>query len=179
MKHYIDKITKQMFGYEQNPNDTNLRELTDEEFEGWRTGILNSYNEELDVFEFIDKRDFETEKLNKYEYLKNKREESLETGIFIEETIEGQKEPLLKLIKGRTQDLADAMAVFMMLQNGAEKTYWFYSNGVVEEVNSTKMAQIYQSIGNFRSSQFAKESQLKTQVSLAETLQELDSVKWN
>ena len=179
MKHYIDKITKQMFGYEQNPNDNNLRELTDEEFEGWRNGTLNSYNEELDVFEFVDKRDFETEKLNKYEYLKDKREESLETGIFIEETIEGQEEPLLKLIKGRTQDLADAIAVFMMLQNGVEKTYWFYSNGVVEEVNATKMTQIYQSIGNFRSSQFAKEAQLKTQVSLAETLQELDSVKWN
>ena len=67
----------------------------------------------------------------------------------------------------------------MMLQNGVEKTYWFYSNGFVEEVNVTKMNKIYQSIGNFRSSQFAKESQLKTQVSLAETLQELDSVKWN
>ena len=72
MKHYIDKITKQMFGYEQNPNDTNLRELTDEEFECWKNGTLNSYNEELDIFEFIDKRDFETEKLNKYEYLKDK-----------------------------------------------------------------------------------------------------------
>ena len=179
MKHYIDKITKQMFGYEQNTNDTNLRELTDEEFEGWRNGTLNSYNEELDIFEFIDKRDFETEKLNKYKYLKDKREESLETGIFIDETIEVQEEPLLKLIKGRTQDLADAMSVFMMLQNGVEKTYWFYSNGFVEEVNVTKMNKICQSIGNFRSSQFAKESQLKTQVSLAETLQELDSVKWN
>ena len=169
MKHYIDKITKQMFGYEQNPNDNNLRELTDEEFEGWRTGTLNSYNEESDAFEFIDKRDFETEKLNKYEYLKLKREESLETGILIEDT---------KLIKGRTQDLADAMAVFMMLQNGAEKTYWFYSNGVVEEVNATEMTQIYQSIGNFRSSQFSKESQLKLKVKEAAALKELDSIVW-
>ena len=169
MKHYINKITKQMFGYEYNPNDENLRELTDEEFEGWRNGTLNSYNEELDIFEFIDKRDFETEKANKYEYLKTKREETLESGVLIEDT---------KLIKGRTQDLADAMAVFMMLQNGVEKTYWFYSNGIVEEVNISKMTQIYQSIGNFRSSQFAKEAQLKTQVSLAETLQELDDIKW-
>ena len=89
---------------------------------------LNSYKEEL------------------YIKLKSKREEVLENGILFEGD---------KLIKGRTQDLADAMAVFMMLQNGAEKTYWFYSNGVVEEVNATKMTQIYQSIGNFRSSQFA------------------------
>ena len=169
MKHYINKITKEMFGYEQEQNDLNLRKLTDEEFEGWRTGILNSYNEKLDIFEFIDKRDFETEKLNKYEYLKAKREETLEVGMFIEDT---------KLIKGRTQDLADAMAVFMMLQNGVEKTYWFYSNGVVEEVNSTEMTQIYQSIGNFRSSQFSKESQLKLKVKEAATLKELDSIVW-
>ena len=170
MKHYIDKITKQMFGYEQNPNNESLRQLTDEEFEGWRNGTLNSYNESMDIFEFIDKRDFETEKANKYEYLKTKREETLESGVLIEDT---------KLIKGRTQDLADAMAVFMMLQNGVEKTYWFYSNGIVEEVNASKMTQIYQSIGNFRSSQFAKEAQLKIQVNIAETLQELDLITWD
>ena len=70
------------------------------------------------------------------------------------------------------------MAVFMMLQNGAEKTYWFYSNGVVEEVNATEMTQIYQSIGNFRSSQFSKESQLKLKVKEAAALKELDSIVW-
>ena len=101
--------------------------------------------------------------------LKSKREGVLENGILFEGD---------KLIKCRTQDLADAMAVFMMLQNGVEKTHWFYSNGVVEEVNATKMTQIYQSIGNFRSSQFMKESQLEAQVNVSETLENLDSIIW-
>ena len=55
-------------------------------------------NEEL-VF---DNEKFELEKANKFNYLKEQRELALETGIYLEKT---------KLIKCRTQDLADEMTL--------------------------------------------------------------------
>jgi hypothetical protein len=101
--------------------------------------------------------------------LKSLRDNSLETGIYFEET---------KLIKGRTQDLADATAIFSMFQLGTTSVIWYYSNGISEEVNQSKMLQIYQAIGNFRSSQFTKEAQLKAQIEACTTLDELDAIIW-
>ena len=170
MKHYINKITKEMFGLEQNPNNEQLRALTDEEFEGWRLGTLNSYNDESDEFEFVDKRALETEKLTKYDYLKSERDKTLEVGTFFEET---------KLIKGRTQDLTDALAVLDSLrENEVVETEWYYSNGITENVNTEKMNQIYRAMKLFRSSQFGKEAKLKVLASETTTLAELDAIVW-
>ena len=66
--------------------------------------------------------------------LKTLRDNSLEQGIYFEET---------KLIKGRTQDLADATAIFNMFQIGVQFVTWYYSNGISEEVNQAKMLKIY------------------------------------
>ena len=109
------------------------------------------------------------EKSKRSAELKSLRDSSLEQGIYFEQT---------KLIKGRTQDLADATAIFNMFQLGVQSVTWYYSNGISEEVNQAKMLQIYQAIGNFRSSQFTKEAQLKAQIEACTTLEELDSILW-
>ena len=105
----------------------------------------------------------------KIQELKFLRDSFLEQGIYFEQT---------KLIKGRTQDLADATAIFNMFQLGVQSVTWYYSNGISEEVNQSKMLQIYQEVGNFRISQFIKEAQLKAQIEACITLEELDEIVW-
>jgi hypothetical protein len=121
---------------------------------------VNLMNFKIDLNKIKDKR---------IQELKTLRNNSLETGIYFEET---------KLIKGRTQDLADATAIFNMFQMGVQSVTWYYSNGISEEVDQSKMLQIYQVIGSFRSSQFTKEATLKSQIEDCTTLEELDAIVW-
>ena len=129
----------------------------------------NFHTWNFDSKEWEDLRDLPEEKSKRSAELKSLRDSSLEQGIYFEKT---------KLIKGRTQDLADATAIFNMFQLGVQSVTWYYSNGISEEVDQVKMLQIYQAIGNFRNSQFTKEAQLKAQIEACITLEELDSIVW-
>jgi len=128
---------------------------------------FHSWNFETKTWE--DLRDLSEEKIKRSSELKYLRDSSFETGVYFEET---------KVIKGRTQDLADATAIFNMFQLGVQSTTWYYSNGISEVVNQVKMLKIYQAIGSFRSSQFTKEAQLKVEIENCLTLEELDSIVW-
>lgn len=88
--------------------------------------------------------------------LKVKREQVLEDGMLFEGD---------KLIKGRTQDLADATACFNMCASDFIPLTWFYSNGISEEITTlARMTSLYQAIGSFRTLNFSIEAKIKTQI---------------
>lgn len=111
----------------------------------WNNDIWELNNDNLNMY-----------KNELYDKLKVKREQVLEDGMLFEGD---------KLIKGRTQDLADATACFNMCASGLFPLTWFYSNGLSEEITTLdRMTSIYQSIGSFRTSKFSIEAKLKTQI---------------
>jgi hypothetical protein len=67
-----------------------------------------------------------------------------------------------KIIKGRTQDLADARACLDEYENYGS-TFLAFSSGKVEDpiTNPERINTIYRAIGAFRSSQFKREAALK------------------
>ena len=85
--------------------------------------------------------------------LADKRDTMLKTGTTFEET---------KIIKGRTQDLADASACKDELEEDGS-TFWAFSSGEIEIpiTDPARINTIYRAIGAFRSSQFFREAELK------------------
>ncbi|ADO83697.1 hypothetical protein [Ilyobacter polytropus] len=88
--------------------------------------------------------------------LADKRDTMLKTGTTFEET---------KIIKGRTQDLADARACKDELEEDGS-TFWAFSSGEIENpiTDPARINTIYRAIGAFRSSQFFREAELKVAV---------------
>ena len=84
--------------------------------------------------------------------LKDKREEMLEQGTIFEE----------KIIKGRTQDVSDARGQLDKVVKG-KSAFWAYSSGQLESpiTDIVRMEEIYEAIGDFRSSQFIREVEMK------------------
>lgn len=88
--------------------------------------------------------------------LADKRDTMLKIGTKFEET---------KIIKGRTQDLADARACKDELEEDGS-TFWAFSSGEIENpiTDPARINTIYRAIGAFRSSQFFREAELKLAV---------------
>ena len=84
-----------------------------------------------------------------------KRNIMLETGTAFED----------KLIKGRIQDTADALGQLKKVEKG-KTVFWAYSSGEIESpiTEVTRMGTISDAIGDFRSSQFLREGELKVYI---------------
>ena len=101
--------------------------------------------------------------------LKQKRETELEKGTYFEG----------KLIKGRTQDIADALGQLKNIEDG-NSAFWAFSSGEIEIpiTEISRMKLICESIGHFRSSQFAREAELRKYIKML-TLEDLQTFDVN